>query len=193
MKVKLGQVPYLYPIPITLVGAQVQGKPNFATIGDTGLVGIHPALVFISSHREHYTNIGILANNTFSINIPNTSMLAKVDLCGSISGRDLDKSALFETFYGETGSAPMIAECPLNLECRVVKEFCLQHRQVFIGEVVQAYASPDCVHARDGRDQVVAMDSLDPIVYALDNRYYRIGGPIGTGYQEAARWKGALE
>jgi flavin reductase (DIM6/NTAB) family NADH-FMN oxidoreductase RutF len=190
MKVKLGQVPYLYPIPITLVGAQVQGKPNFATIGDTGLVGIHPALVFISSHREHFTNTGILANNTFSINIPNTLMLVKVDLCGTISGRDLDKSALFETFYGETGSAPMIAECPLNLECRVVKEFCLQHRQVFIGEVVQCYASEEFVSNKEVIKVSADLTRLDPILYALDNRYYSIGPTIGVGYQEARNMKG---
>lgn len=190
MKIALGKLPYVYPIPITLVGANVHGRPNYVTIGDLGLMGINPALVMISSHRDHYTNIGILENGTFSINFPTTSMLAKTDTCGVVSGREVDKSALFETFYGETGSAPLIAECPLGLECRVLQEFSVQHRQMFLGEVVQCYASEEFVSEKDGRKSIADLTRLDPILYALDNRYYSIGLPIGIGYQEAKKQKG---
>lgn len=189
MKIELGSLPYVYPIPITLVGANVGGRPNFETIGDTGLMGIHPPLVFVSSHRDHYTNLGILENRTFSINFPATAMLAKVDYCGTVSGREADKAALFEVFYGETGTAPMIAECPVSLECRLLQEFSVQHRQAFVGEVVQCFASEEFVGEQDGRKVLADLTQLDPILYALDNRYYRIGGPIGIGYQEAKRMK----
>lgn len=187
MKVQLGKLPYIYPIPITLVGANVHGKPNYVTIGDTGLMGINPPLVFVSSHRDHYTNIGILENGTFSINFPTTNMLTVADYCGTVSGRDVDKASLFETFYGETGTAPMIADCPVNLECRLVQEFSIQHRQVFVGEVVQAYVNEEFVSEQDGHKVIADLMQLDPILYALDNRYYCIGGPIGLGYQEAKR------
>ncbi|NTV38010.1 MAG: flavin reductase family protein [Anaerolineales bacterium] len=190
MKIALGKLPYVYPIPITLVGADVHGRPNFAEIGDLGLMGINPALVVISSHRDHYTNLGILENGTFSINFPTTSMLAKTDSCGVVSGREVDKSALFETFYGETGTAPLITECPVGLECRVVQEFTVQHRQMFIGEVVQCYASEEFVNEQDGRMVLADLTRLDPILYALDNRYYSIGPPIGIGYLEAKKTKG---
>lgn len=190
MKIKLGSLPYVYPIPITLVGANVDGRANFETIGDTGLMGINPPLVFVSSHRDHYTNAGILANRTFSINFPTTAMLTKVDYCGTVSGREADKAALFEIFYGETGTAPMIAECPLSLECQVVKEFSLQHRQIFVGEVVQCFASEEFVSKQDGHKLLADLVQLDPILYALDNHYYRVGGVIGIGYQEAAKMKG---
>jgi flavin reductase (DIM6/NTAB) family NADH-FMN oxidoreductase RutF len=189
-KIKLGQLPYIYPIPITLVGANVHGKPNYVTIGDTGLMGIHPPLVYVSSHKDHYTNIGILENGTFSINFPSTDILGKVDTCGTVSGRDVDKAALYETFYGEIGTAPMIAECPVSLECRVEQEFSIQHRQVFVGEVVQCFASQEFVSQVDGRNQLAGLLALDPILYALDNCYYRVGPPIGTGYQEAKKRKG---
>ncbi len=190
MKIPLGALPYIYPIPITLVGANVHGKPNFATIGDTGLMGINPPLVYVSSHRDHYTNTGILENGTFSINFPTTSMLAVTDYCGTVSGREVDKAALFEVFFGQTGTAPLIVECPLNLECRLVQEFSIQHRQVFIGEVAQAFASPEYVTGQEERKTLADLTRLDPILYALDNRYYCIGAPIGTGYQEACKIKG---
>jgi flavin reductase (DIM6/NTAB) family NADH-FMN oxidoreductase RutF len=184
MKVKLGTIPLVYPIPIVLAGANVGGRPNFATLGDCGVMGINPPLVYISSHREHYTNGGILENGTYSVNVPSTDLLAMTDYCGMVSGREIDKAELFEVFYGELGTAPMIRECPVNLECQVIKEFCIEHRQIFVGKVVQAYVDEEYVIERDGRKTIAEMTRLDPIIYALDNRYYRIGEPIGVGYQE---------
>ena len=46
-------------------------------------------------------------------------MMEKTDFCGLVSGRDIDKAALFDVFYGELKTAPMITECPLSLECRL--------------------------------------------------------------------------
>lgn len=73
LKTKLGPVPLIYPIPIVLVGATVNGRPNFETIGDCAVMGLRPALVCISSNKEHYTNEGILEHNAFSINVPQSS------------------------------------------------------------------------------------------------------------------------
>jgi len=101
MKVRLGQVPLVYPVPIVLAGANVGGKPNYATLGDCGIMGIDPPLVYVSLHRDHYTTQGISANGTFSVNIPSTDLLAVTDYCGVVSGREVDKSELFDTFYGE--------------------------------------------------------------------------------------------
>ena len=183
-KVSLGTVPLIYPIPIVLGGANVDGRPNYLTLGDVGIMGLNPPLVYISSGITHYTNIGILENQTFSINIPSTELLSKVDYCGLVSGSDVDKSTLFTNFYGELGNAPMIEECPVNLECKVVKEFSIQHRQVFVGKVVQTYINEEFVSQGEGKKEIANLQKLDPIIYALDNRYYSIGKPIGTGYDE---------
>ena len=185
MKTKLDKpLPYIYPIPIILAGALVNGRPNYATIGDTGIIGISPALVFISSHVNHYTNVGILQHQTFSINIPSTDLLEETDYCGIVSGAEVDKSRLFTNFYGELETAPMIAECPVNLECRVIQEVTFDHRQVFIGEVCDSYVSIEALIEDGERNILPLMSRLDPIIYALDNQYYRIGDRIGTGYQE---------
>ncbi len=192
MKIKLGAVPLVYPIPIILAGADVQGRPNYATLGDCGIMGINPPLVYISSHRDHYTNAGILENGAYSINIPSTSLLGVTDYCGIVSGRDVDKSALFESFYGELGTAPMICACPVNLECRVVHEFSIQHRQIFVGQVVQAFVDQEYVVEIEGRQVIAEMSRLDPIIYALDNRYYKIDASIGIGYSEGKGWLNSL-
>lgn len=184
MKVKFGTIPLVYPIPIVLAGTNVQGKPNYATLGDCGIMGIKPALIYISLSEKHYTTQGVLAHSTFSVNFPPTSLLAEADYCGMVSGRDVDKAALFTSFYGELETAPMIEECPVNLECRVIKDFTVQHRHIFVGEVIQVYVDETCVVEDAGRQHIVDMTKLDPIIYALDNRYYKIGEIIGTGYHE---------
>jgi len=185
MKVRIGASPYISAVPIALVGSLVEGKANFETIGDCGIMGLHPALVYVSSRVTHHTNRGILENGAFSINLPTSSMLQEVDFCGQVSGRDVDKSVLFSVFYGELDTAPLIDECPINLECRVVKEFVIQHRQIFVGEVVQTHVSAECLTEVEGKPVIVDARSLDPILYSLDNRYYRIGEAIGSGYREA--------
>ncbi len=187
-KTKLGPVPFIYPIPIILAGALVEKSPNFETIGDVGIMGINPPLVFISSGKNHYTNVGILENQTFSINFPPTKLLAETDYCGVVSGRNKDKSRLFTIFYGELITAPMIEECPVNLECKVIKEFSIQHRQIFVGDVIETYVNKEyIIRGTDNKKQIKSLEHLDPIIYSLDNRYYKIGEPIGVGYQEYKR------
>ena len=182
-KIKMGPHPLIYPIPIVLAGANVEGKPNYATLGDCGVMGLRPPLVYISLNESHHTTQGVLEQNAFSINIPSTDSIARVDYCGIVSGRKVDKSALFDAFYGELG-VPMIDECPVNLECRVVHEFTIEQRHIFVGKVIQTYVDQEYVIEQKGKPDIADMTRLDPIIYALDNRYYCIGKAIGTGYQE---------
>jgi flavin reductase (DIM6/NTAB) family NADH-FMN oxidoreductase RutF len=183
-KVKLGAVPWVYPVPIVLAGANVDGRPNFCTLGDCGIMGIRPPLVYVSLNEAHLTTRGIVETGVYSVNVPSTDMLAVTDYCGIVSGREVDKTALFEVFYGELEIAPMIRACPVNLECTVAHEFTIEHRHVFVGEVSQAYIDREFAVEREGGWQVARMADLDPIVYALDNRYYRMGESIGQGYRE---------
>ena len=177
-------MPLVYPIPIVLVGADVQGRSNFATIGQCGLMGVKPPVVYVSLHRGHHTTAGIVENGTYSINLPSSELLAETDYCGIVSGAKVDKSEMFEVFYGRLGTAPMIEECPVNLECRVIKDFSVEHRQIFVGEVVEAYVEEVFVVEEEGQRLITDLTQLDPIIYALDNRYYRIGEIIGAGYSE---------
>jgi flavin reductase (DIM6/NTAB) family NADH-FMN oxidoreductase RutF len=188
-KIKLGPTALIYPIPIVLCGAMVKGKPNWATIGDCGIMGLKPPLVYVSLNKNHHTTSGIIESNGFSINIPSTALLAETDYCGMVSGRDADKSTLFEYFFGESGNIPMISGCPVNLECRIVKDFLIEHRHIFIGEVIQTHVSDEYVIEASGRLMPTGIDKLDPIIYSLDNKYHKIGPAIGTGYKEGESFR----
>ena len=185
-KKAIGAVSLLYPIPIVLVGAMVGERPNFTTIGDVAIMGIRPPLVCISLNCTHFTTEGVQAHGVFSINLPTTAQLQVVDYCGIVSGKTADKSDLFTLFYGDSG-APMIEECPVTLDCQVEQEVRIEHRCIYIARVLQTYVDEQYVDAVDGRT-IAELPALDPIMYALDNRYYRLGDMIGTGYFEGRQF-----
>jgi flavin reductase (DIM6/NTAB) family NADH-FMN oxidoreductase RutF len=152
-------------------------------------MGINPPLVYISSNIKHYTNRGILENDTFSVSIPTTDLLALTDYCGVASASEADKSQLFDVFYGGLEMAPMIAEFPVYMECRVEREFTIEYGQIFVGRIAETYVDEEYILEREGGETRVDMTILDPVACALDNLYYRVGEPIGEGYQEAGALK----
>jgi len=112
----------------------------------------------------------------------------QVDIIFEVQQRFGDMFALFiGEFHGDLKIAPMVAECPVNLECEVVKELSIEHRQMFIGKIVQSHISDKFLTEANGRKSISDLTSLDPILYALDNRYYSIGKAICVGYQEAEK------
>lgn len=166
----------LNPLPVALVGALVDGKPNYLVIGYISPFnfGKH---VFFSLFKKRYTRTGILENMTFSVNIPSISLLDETQLCGSKSGRDYDKSSLFETFFGELKTAPMIRECPLNMECKVEQILDYDLNEGIIGKVVKSYADSNILV--DGN---LDIREVHPIIWATcgDFNYYSIGTRINA-------------
>ena len=149
MKKELGARNCLYPMPVTLVGANVNGKPNFITIAHVGIMDF--SHVCLSMGKIHYTNAGI----------------KETDYCGLISGRKADKGALFNTFYGKLKSAPMIKECPVNMECRLVNTVDMPIHDVFIGEISDSYCDEECLV-----EGSVDFARVDPIVFGMYDPYY---------------------
>lgn len=188
-KKQIGPLPLIYPIPIALVGVLVDGKPNFTEVGDVGIMGIRPPYVFVSLGEKSYSKRGIDQSDQYSLNFPSTALMAEADLCGTASGAKVNKAALFTNFTDPENPTdpPMIEECPVNLVCKVVKHFTLEHRNIFVGQVTQTYISDEYLVEQDGKQRLADLTALDPLIYALDNRYYKIGQPIGTGYQEGKK------
>ena len=137
MKVELDAKNCLYPMPTTLVGALVDGKPNYITIAHVGIMDL--GSISLGMGKAHYTNKGIKANCTFSVNIPSASMVKKIDHCGLVSGKSVDKTVLFKTFYGKLKSAPMAEECAVNMECELTKTVDFPSHDVFIGRIAATY------------------------------------------------------
>ncbi|MFX1328568.1 MAG: flavin reductase family protein [Promethearchaeota archaeon] len=168
----------LSPLPVILVGANVKDKPNYLVIGyscpfDFG------KYIFFSLSKKRYTSIGIHENMTFSVNVPSEDLVEKTNICGSQSGREFDKSKLFDNFYGELKTAPMIHQCPINIECEVHEILDYERNEGIIGRVVKSYVNLQYLVEEEGE---IKMDwrKIHPIIWATggDFNYYRLGGRI---------------
>ena len=185
-KIKLGAHPYLYPMPTVIVGSLVDGNPNFITVSYIGIVQHEPPVAAVTLIDSHFTNKGIEENKCFSINIPNTRMMKVTDYVGMNSGEKIDKTNLFDVFYGELEKAPMIRETPLNLECKLLDQIDMKNgSKMYLAEIVQSYSSNR--YLKDGRPY---MKKLRPIVFSINNNlYYSIGKVIGRAWQSGLNYK----
>jgi len=146
-KVKLGPRPLVYPMPSFLVGATVDGKPNFMAVAWGGIACSNPPMLTVALQHHRYTYKGIKNTGTFSVNIPSTDLVTETDYCGIVSGSKTDKNLVcgFTIFYGKLENAPLIEQCPLNLECKVVHILGLGSHALIIGEVIETYVNQDCL------------------------------------------------
>lgn len=139
---------HFYSWPLVLVTcADSQGKPNIITIAASAPCSASPPTIGVAVAPARYSHSLIAARREFAVNIPRRADLGKADLCGCISGRDEDKFARagFTPLPGLVISVPLIAECPVGLECRLVHTAHLGSHDWFIGEVVSARADESVV------------------------------------------------
>ena len=175
MKKPLDGINALYPTPTTIVGAIVEGKVNFITIAHIGIVNhARPYLISLSLAKAHYTNAGIKENKTFSVNIPNEDLVVETDYVGIVSGKKTDKSSVFEVFYGKLENAPMITECPINMECKLYDVYDTPTHDLFIGEIVETYADESVL--KNGK---VDLARVKPLLFDMSSiKYWSIGKTV---------------
>jgi flavin reductase (DIM6/NTAB) family NADH-FMN oxidoreductase RutF len=185
-KIDLGANHFLYPQPAVIVGANVNGKPNYLTIAWCGIMQGNPPIIEVALNKKRYTSPGIKENKTFSVNVPSTKLVRETDYVGITSGRKADKSKVFTTFYGELKTAPMVEECPINMECKLlgVLDYDGTH-EIFVGQIVKTYASEDCVV-----DRVPDVKKVDPIIYSTgDHNYWCLGEHLAKAFSVGKGYK----
>ncbi|MEK6693031.1 MAG: flavin reductase family protein [Nitrospirota bacterium] len=170
---------YIYPSPVMLISSQGKdGKPNIATISWGGVLCSDPPIVGISVRPTRHSNRLIKEAMEFVLNIPSEKRLKETDYCGSVSGRDIDKfsEAGFTAGNTERVKAPLIKECPINLECKVKQILNLGSHDLFIAEVVAAHVDEEILEG-----DRISMDRLSPISYCPVVQEYRsMGEMIGS-------------
>lgn len=178
-KKKIDNSAFSFPMPVVLVGANVGGKPNFMAVAWITKVTYKPLVIGVSINKRQLTGEGIIANETFSINLPGADIVKQTDYCGLVSGRNEDKSGIFDVFYGELKTAPMIGECPLCAECRLVDTHITGTNHFFLGEVMNVY-SEDKYLEKDEPDN----SKVKPFVLMMpDKQYVLPGESIGEAWE----------
>lgn len=172
----------VYPVPAVMVSlGDNPNNYNIITIAWTGTICSDPAMTYVSIRKERHSHQLLCDSKSFVINLT-TKKLAKVtDFCGVKSGRDLNK---FET-TGLTPipavhvSAPMIQECPVNIECRVTEIKPLGSHDMFIAEVVAVHVNENLLN-ETGR---LCLEKANLIAYSHGHYYGLEEKPLGKfGY-----------
>jgi len=171
----------LYPVPAVMVSCQRPGeRPNIITVAWAGTVCSDPAMVSVSIRKERYSYDIIRESGSFVINLVSRDLTAAMDTCGVRSGRDMDK---FKELHltpqpSQHVEAPGIAECPVNLECRVTRVIPLGTHDMFLAEVVGVSVD------RRYMDEKGTFHLNDAGLVAYSHgTYFELGEKIGTfGY-----------
>ena len=185
-KIKIDNNVSVYPMPVTLLGANVKGKANFMALGWVSRVNASPPMIGVGVYKSHYTREGIKENGSFSVNYPGEEMVRETDYCGLVSGEKIDKSGMFEVFYGELETAPMIKECTLNLECKLVETLEFPTNYFFVGEIIAAYSEEQ--YLTQGKPDIKKMEPL--LLTMPDNSYWTVGNYTGAAWKIGKSLKG---
>ena len=171
----------IYPLPAVMVSCQREGeKPNIITVAWTGTVCTNPPMVYISVRPQRYSYDILDETGEFVINLTTKELARATDYCGVRSGRDVDK-------FKETGltaveatkvKAPLIAEAPVNIECRITEKKELGSHHMFLAEVLAVHVDEKYLD-ENGKFQ---LNKSGLIAYS-HGEYLDLGKEIGTfGY-----------
>lgn len=181
----------LYPLPAVLVSLGREGeKPNLITVAWTGTICTNPPMVYISVRPERYSYSILKETKTFVINLTTEKLLKATDYCGVRSGRDVDKfkETGLTAIPGPVTGCPMVAESPVNLECKVKEVKALGSHDMFLAEVVAVHVSEDYMEG-NGR---FCLNQTGLVAYS-HGEYFSLGKKLGTfGYsvRKPAKKKG---
>jgi len=179
MKKSLKPDSWLFPLPVVLVSCQSKdGKSNIITIAWCGVVASNPPTIGIGVRPSRFSHKIIEETKEIAINIPTKQLLEKVDFCGMVSGKDIDKfqEAGFTPLPANHIKAPLIKECPVNLECKVAQSLNIGSHTLFLGEVLTIWVDEEAL----GKDGILGVENLELIAFVPGaDRYFALGEYLG--------------
>lgn len=167
----------LYPAPAVLVSCGTAEWSNIVTLAWVGTLCSNPPLIGIGLRPSRYSYRLIREIGEFVVNIPRADQTELVDLCGTVSGRDVDKWAACRFARGPARKVrvPVIAQCPVNIECRVRQTLALGTHDLFIGEVIAVQVDENVL----GDHGLLDFGKARPMAF-LNGEYWAINERIGS-------------
>lgn len=177
----------LSPLPAVMVSCGTLEKANILTVAWTGIINTKPPMTYISVRPSRHSYGIIKESGEFVINLTTSKLVREADLCGVKSGRDMDKAAKCGLHLEAAGtvSAPVIAESPLSLECRVVEIKPLGTHDMFIAEITAVNADERYIDSK-GK---INLQQAGLMAYS-HGEYFSLGRKLGEfGYSVAKKQK----
>jgi len=166
----------LYPAPAVMVTCgDFDGVKNIITLAWVGTVCSVPPMVGISVRPERFSHPILKETGEFVVNLPTSEQAKVTDYCGVASGRDGDKFAALglTPARGSIVKAPLLAECPVNLECKVKEIVSLGSHDLFLAEIVAVQMDETALDQNGSLD----LGKARPLVYG-NGQYWSLGGLI---------------
>lgn len=167
----------LSPVPPVLVSCGTMEKPNILTIAWTGIVNSNPAMTYISVRPERFSHGIIEKSREFVVNLTTEKLLAATDFCGVRSGENVDKFAQMKLTAAPASAvaAPLLAQSPLSLECKVTQILHLGSHDMFLAEIVAVDVEDEFIDKAGRLD----LKKCGLLAYA-HGEYFALGKRMGT-------------
>jgi flavin reductase (DIM6/NTAB) family NADH-FMN oxidoreductase RutF len=182
-KPHLGRTTWLYPQPALLLA--VRSGPDCATVMAVvwgGIASGNPPTVAGGIGAMQASYALICEAGDLTLNVPRSGQMAQADTFGTVSARQ-DPAKVRTCGWTLTPSlvisSPCIAECALNLECRVVERVQRATNATFLAEIVEAHVEEELLNAEGRADAL----RLGPLLWAPDGTYYRLGARLSREYE----------
>ena len=170
----------VYPTPAGLItSVDAQGQPNIITLGEVFNISItRPVILGIAIRKATYSHGLIAECGEYVVNLPTQAIAEQVWACGRVSGRTVDKFALtgLTPLPASVVAPPLIAECPVNIECRVMGIQEIGDHDLFLGEAVAQHVDQALLDS-EGR---IRIDRLNGFAFVL-GEFWTLGDKIERG------------
>ena len=168
----------LYPLPIVMVSvADRNGKYNIITVAWVGTICSDPPMLSISVRPKRYSHSILKRTGEFVVNLTTEELTFAADYCGVKSGQDVDKfkEMKLTALPADQVKAPLIAESPVNIECRVREVKPLGSHDMFIADVLAVHAEAQYMD-EEGKFH---LERAKPMLYS-HGTYFACGKELGT-------------
>ncbi len=174
----------LFPLPTVLVVTGNMKEANIITIAWITMHTGKPPTLGIAVGIRGYSGEQIKANKNFSVNIATVDIMKEADFCGITSGKEVDKFDVtgFTKLPSMHIESPIIKECPVNLECKLVESNMVGPSNHFIGEILETHIDTD--HLGNPEDpSALNILKVNPLIYYSGVReYWNLGEKVGDAY-----------
>ena len=186
MRKNFGVKPYLYPMPVLIIGSyDADGVANAMNAAWGGISEVNQISICVDD--THKTADNITARGAFTVSVGTAAQMAACDFVGLVTGHEMPDK-LHRTGWtvvkSEFVDAPLFAELPMTLECKLIsytKETC-----TLIGEIVNVSIDDSVLDEKGDVD----VQKLNPLVYdPVNSVYYKLGEKAGNAFHEGEKLK----
>lgn len=184
MRKNFGPKPFLYPMPVLIIGTYNEdGTPNAMNAAWGCIADMNRIAIYVSG--THKTMDNILARGAFTVSMADAAHVVEADYVGVISGKKAPDKFVrtgWHTTKSEFVDAPVIDELPLVLECRLISFD--EESELLTGEIVNVGAAEGILNEEGQIDPA----KLNPITYdPVNHVYLTLGAKAGNAFSDGKK------